>query len=71
MEDAFDRRIAIVVQRAAIAAQVATPTPTTCDSFNEPEGTLRGRMSIDDDALDFVWTVVARAVEPRVGAYLR
>jgi cytidylate kinase len=71
MEDAFDRRIAIVVQRAAIAAQVETPTPTTGDSFNEPEGTLRGRMSIDDDALDFVWTVVARAVEPRVGAYLR
>ena len=28
-------------------------------------------MSIDDDALDFVWAVVARAVEPRVGAYLR
>ncbi len=75
MEDAFDQRIAIVVQRAAIAAQVAPPTPgstpTTGGSFNEPEETLRRRLSIDDDALDFLWTVVARAVEPRVGAYLR
>lgn len=71
MGDAFDRRIGMVVRRAAIAAQVETTAPTSGDSFNELEDTWRGRVPIDDDALDFLWTVVARAVEPRVGAYLR
>src|SRR5690349_19013617 len=75
MENTFGQRIAMVVRRAAVAAQVAAPPPdptsTTDSSFNEREATLRRRVSIDDDALDFVWTVVARAVDPRVGAYLR
>jgi hypothetical protein len=71
MEEAFARRVAIVVRRAAVAAQVETAAPASGDSFSEPEGTWRGRIPIDDDALEFLWTVVARAIEPRVGAYMR
>jgi len=72
VEEAFEARVVDVVRRAATTAGVADrPEPAPLPERTAPEKRLREALGIDDDALDFVWTLVARAVEPRVGAYLR
>jgi hypothetical protein len=68
----FEIRVADVARRAALAAGVAEvgePVPEAPRDGREQH--LRGALALDDDSLDFLWSAVARAVEPRLGAYLR
>jgi hypothetical protein len=75
VEELFEARIEEIVQRAATAAgppQADGPArPMTRMERGVRERALLERLGIDDDALDFVWSLVARAVEPRLAAYLR
>ncbi len=68
----FEYRIAEVARRAAVAAGVTEPTEVPAAVASDPrEAQLAARLQLDDDTVDFVWTLVARACEPRVPAYLR
>jgi ATPase family associated with various cellular activities (AAA) len=79
VDEVFEARIDAIVQRAATAAGTAPPDapapppdpPTAPVERGARELALRDQLGIDDDALDFVWSLVARAVEPRLAAYLR
>jgi hypothetical protein len=69
---AFELRVAEVVRRAAIAAGVTDVDPPSPAPADDPrELLLRDVLGLDEDAFDFVCSVVARAVDPRIGAYLR
>ena len=70
--EVFELRVAEVVRRAAIAAGVTDVAPPQAVPAGDPrEQLLRDAFGLDEDALDFVWSLVARAIEPQVGAYLR
>lgn len=69
----FEHRIGMVARRAAKAAQVevADAEAQTSPDHDERERSLLTRIGLTTDELDFVWTLAARAVEPRVAAYMK
>lgn len=77
----FEHRIdaiAAAAEWAARAAELGRDAPPPAASPAPPAAgddsrarTLAERLRITDDELDLVWTVVARAVDPRVVAHLR
>jgi len=80
--EAFESRIASVVavaERAALRVRDPSdplvPTVPLPDISPTPAGSpadvLATALGLEPDELDFVWSVVARAVEPRVGSHLR
>jgi len=80
--DEFEVQIAAVVaaaERAALRVHggsdpVAAPAPlpeTSAPRAGSPADVLASALGLEPDELAFVWAVVARAVEPRVGAHLR
>ncbi len=80
MSDArhFEQRVAAVVYAAERAVTRTEPTPgdgaplpPAVDAPGPRATGLARRLGLGAAELDFLWTVVARAVEPRVGAHLR
>jgi ATPase family protein associated with various cellular activities (AAA) len=80
VSDEFERRIELVlaaVTRAARALEPAgaDPGPTRADHPERPaEGraqSLARALRLTNDEVDLVWTVVARAVDPRIAPQLR
>ena len=80
MSDArhFEQRVAAVVYAAERAVTRTEPTPgdgaplpPAVDAPGPRATGLARRLGLGAAVLDFLWTVVARAVEPRVGAHLR
>jgi hypothetical protein len=78
-QTAFDLQVENVVRAAARLAALAAPEvaaiePALADEIPPAGGrdhTLARLLGIEADDIDLLWTVVARAVEPRVSAHLR
>jgi hypothetical protein len=71
---AFEDRVASVVAAAERAATLLVDSTTVVPSVEVPATTggspadvLATTLGLEPDELDLVWSVVARAVEPRVG----
>lgn len=68
VDDVFEGRVAEVVYRSARVARLPDPgEPPPKIEQGARELALRDGLAIDDDAMDFLWSLVARAVEPKVG----
>jgi ATPase family associated with various cellular activities (AAA) len=80
----FEQQVAVVTADAARAAALAqgaideaSATVSTGDGDGDGDGSggrmasIARRLGLSTAEVDFVWTAVARAVEPRVGAHLR
>src|SRR5690348_15300083 len=77
-EEVFEGRVRAMVaavERAAALVRDPTVSVPMADVPQAPSGsraeTLATVLGLDAGELDFVWSVVIRAVEPRVGAHLR
>jgi ATPase family associated with various cellular activities (AAA) len=77
-EQIFEERVASVVAAAERAALLLADPAASIPSVEVPATVTRSpaevlatTLGLDADELDLVWSVVARAVEPRVGAHLR
>jgi ATPase family associated with various cellular activities (AAA) len=77
-EDGFEDRVRSVVAAAERAAMLIHDPTASVPSVERPDTRAGSRaellataLGLDADELDFVWSVVTRAVEPRLGAHLR